>query len=983
MANKISIKEGMPLGYRCSNPMILQEYRLMRRIFHVIVMALFLWGTVPTAHAFTLGRIQVLSAMGAPFHAKIPITFRTDEDPGRLKIALGTPDDYRVLNLASPIGLPEMQFDLITSGAKPELVIRSSGPLNAPAFDLLLKTGLGRGSHFRHFPILLPLPKNAVMTPPARVSTTSTSPAPAITLPKSHNAPNIHRAPVVRRPSVVQQPDPTPIPARRRAAAPRKARRIITATGPRTKRMIKPTAGTNSYPDHYGPVRRGDTLYDIAMQISHDSGLPWNKAATAIWKRNPNAFMNGDINLLRIGTRLELPPMAEVRRIRYAEVRAAFNPPTPAPNRHDHEDITWQSESGEPIEQPQKKSQPNNTTPTTATPANTEPADEALQSAQNAMEAVVDTFPADPPTVTDSAPKRTNTEPSESTQKSPDKPPTVNPTVSDDRVNFGMRLAPVDNDNTIRDEVERGEAGDPVSLRLSQRLASVTELQKQVTALTEQLGESEKAQRTSGQQIKRMKKRLAKLEAKIKESGGGSGAGDAVWIALLTLGVMVMALAGLLAWLGHRLRQSNRQRQDSYQQVSDEGMDATPLFPEGKSPPVAADITPPTSPLTSSFMSDESDRDDDGGMEPENLSPTAHKKPLNEPKSTDDEGFGAFLTSAGLGNDTDAMESEPNGDPETETQTATDDLDKTPIEGSLPTANEDETPIDEHLSTHDQDETPIDEHLSEGPEAETLSADPAPDLNQNAALGVTPSDSEDNPELSGLETEELGISPMPETDPSLDESQLNSALHGTPELLDSAPPTDEESAAALGVASPDPEPEPANGKGIDTIQFDEQNATIPEAESPEPQESPPQLESIHFEAASPSDAPSEETSRPVIKETPTDDVESIHFDKNATSTPSSTINKETEPLPEALETLRFEASSSPQNSEPDIEEIDDSHEDMDESGLPIMALSNSPTPSPPMMSTIHDDAQEIGENEAEDSLELLSLSGDDKHHSDD
>lgn len=65
-------------------------------------------------------------------------------------------------------------------------------------------------------------------------------------------------------------------------------------------------------------VRRGDTLFGIARKAKHE-GVSRNQMILAIWRANPTAFPSGNINLLEVGTVLNIPPRETVAAIDPAE----------------------------------------------------------------------------------------------------------------------------------------------------------------------------------------------------------------------------------------------------------------------------------------------------------------------------------------------------------------------------------------------------------------------------------------------------------------------------------------------------------------------------------------------------------------------------------------------------------------------------------------------------------------------------------------
>jgi FimV-like protein len=81
-------------------------------------------------------------------------------------------------------------------------------------------------------------------------------------------------------------------------------------------------------------VRRGDTLFGVARKAKHD-GVTRNQMILAIWRANQGAFPGGNVNLLEVGTVLDIPPQETVAAIDPAEadrqVRELLAKPAAAP----------------------------------------------------------------------------------------------------------------------------------------------------------------------------------------------------------------------------------------------------------------------------------------------------------------------------------------------------------------------------------------------------------------------------------------------------------------------------------------------------------------------------------------------------------------------------------------------------------------------------------------------------------------------------
>ena len=62
--------------------------------------------------------------------------------------------------------------------------------------------------------------------------------------------------------------------------------------------------------NEYGPVKRGETLADIAQQLDLPSDINVYQRMFGLLKENPNAFIRGNMNLVRQGASLTIPDVA-------------------------------------------------------------------------------------------------------------------------------------------------------------------------------------------------------------------------------------------------------------------------------------------------------------------------------------------------------------------------------------------------------------------------------------------------------------------------------------------------------------------------------------------------------------------------------------------------------------------------------------------------------------------------------------------------
>ncbi|MBF0583675.1 MAG: hypothetical protein HQL80_05490 [Magnetococcales bacterium] len=109
---------------------------------------------MPTAAAaFSLGDIQVRTPFGEPFQAKIPLLLYPDEQAKGAEAALADADAYQLLKLPRDLVVSQIKVQLQGKGANRSIILQSDTPLRTPFFNVLLKTTVGAGSHYRNYPV--------------------------------------------------------------------------------------------------------------------------------------------------------------------------------------------------------------------------------------------------------------------------------------------------------------------------------------------------------------------------------------------------------------------------------------------------------------------------------------------------------------------------------------------------------------------------------------------------------------------------------------------------------------------------------------------------------------------------------------------------------------------------------------------------------------------------------------------------------------
>ena len=241
--------------------------------------ALALLGASLDAQALALGAITVRSALGEPLRAEIEVPQISAEEAATLKASVGSPEAFRAAGVDYPAALAGARVTL-QRRANGQAYLRVAGErtVNEPFLGIVIEANWANGRVVRDYTMLV--------DPPGRAA------PPAVPVTPSQGA---------RAPATVQAPRvaaaPAPAPATEAGARPR--RDIQPAEVPR--RAAAP--GGDGAPV---TVQRGDTAGSIARAHAID-GVSLDQMLVAMLRANPQAFIKGNVNLMRAGAVLQMP----------------------------------------------------------------------------------------------------------------------------------------------------------------------------------------------------------------------------------------------------------------------------------------------------------------------------------------------------------------------------------------------------------------------------------------------------------------------------------------------------------------------------------------------------------------------------------------------------------------------------------------------------------------------------------------------------
>ncbi|HEX4376259.1 MAG TPA: FimV/HubP family polar landmark protein [Steroidobacteraceae bacterium] len=264
---------------------------LKRKMCQLLVLALL---SPAATYALGLGEIHLKSALNSPLDAEIDVVGASPEDLSALKATLAPRDQFERAGLDYPSYFASLKLTPEkTADGRNVLHVRSVESVTEPFATLLVEADWPRGHVLREYTVLI--------DPPVFSSTQSPGSA-AVAAPSTGSA---ARSGNVERPAQHAGAD---------AAGAAGAGASAARSAPAGSASGSGGAGGSNAGGSY-TVRRGDTLSSIAAQNYSDSShTARERQLVGIYRANPSAF-EGNMNLLRSGSRLQLPGDAELQAI--------------------------------------------------------------------------------------------------------------------------------------------------------------------------------------------------------------------------------------------------------------------------------------------------------------------------------------------------------------------------------------------------------------------------------------------------------------------------------------------------------------------------------------------------------------------------------------------------------------------------------------------------------------------------------------------
>ncbi|MEW8186877.1 MAG: FimV/HubP family polar landmark protein, partial [Candidatus Thiodiazotropha endolucinida] len=215
------------------------------------------------------------SALNQAFKADIDLLSVSQEELQDVRVSLASREAFEKAGMERPYLLTGLKFaPMLTPAGKPVITISSSDAIREPFLNFLIEVNWPKGRLVREYTVLLDPPVTLKRAPQPVTSPTATM-------------------------------TPTTQVSRSRPA------------------MVTSSTSSEGGAREYGPVQPNDNLWNIAkgMQRSDESV---EQVMMALQRHNPSAFINNNVNNLKVGKILRLPEDSGVTSISKQEARDEF-----------------------------------------------------------------------------------------------------------------------------------------------------------------------------------------------------------------------------------------------------------------------------------------------------------------------------------------------------------------------------------------------------------------------------------------------------------------------------------------------------------------------------------------------------------------------------------------------------------------------------------------------------------------------------------
>lgn len=225
-----------------------------------------------TAQPLGIGDIELHSVLNEKLNAQIKLHL-AGENPSDISVRLAAPEKFDQAGVPWSYSLSKLKFDpVVKADGSMMIKVSTRDAYVEPFLNFLLEVSWPQGSLVREFTLLID-PPSEYITPSLAVADNRVY--------QAESDDSYAQRPVKKR----------------------KTARVSVNNSPSVGNITPLTPASGEV----GPVRAQDTLWNIAASLSDKQGVSTQQMMTALFRANPDAFIHGDMDLLKAGVVLKVP----------------------------------------------------------------------------------------------------------------------------------------------------------------------------------------------------------------------------------------------------------------------------------------------------------------------------------------------------------------------------------------------------------------------------------------------------------------------------------------------------------------------------------------------------------------------------------------------------------------------------------------------------------------------------------------------------
>ncbi|ACV26898.1 FimV/HubP family polar landmark protein [Kangiella koreensis] len=262
------------------------------------------------AWSLGLGELKTESGLNQPLNAEIVLLSSKELQESDLRAKIASFEAYERYGVTREPFHSLLRFEVYSKADGSKAVrVSSDSPIKEPYVNIIIELDWPQGKLMREYTLLLDPPVFNKTTP-----VVSTEPSQTQVTPTQRPATVTEE--VARTPTTTSQTQSQP------QEEPDKPQQSPTETTTRTEattqRRAAPVFDGNSW-----SVGRGQTLWSIASQVRPNNATV-QQTLIALYRNNPDAFINNDVNRLKAGYQLKVPEQSYIDSISHAEALRAY-----------------------------------------------------------------------------------------------------------------------------------------------------------------------------------------------------------------------------------------------------------------------------------------------------------------------------------------------------------------------------------------------------------------------------------------------------------------------------------------------------------------------------------------------------------------------------------------------------------------------------------------------------------------------------------